>query len=99
MVIICFIHYSHRVLSPLQKLPTRSPLPLIVTVFIVRQRQLQMTENENSSQIINSVKHRRQTFVKKKMKVGHKMHHVTNFTGTQMNNFPCCSTLVPLAVP
>ena len=57
VVIICFIQYSQGVLSSLQKLPTRSLLPLIVTVFIVRRRQLQMTKNENSSQIIPTVKH------------------------------------------
>lgn len=34
-MIICLIPYSQGVLSSLQKLPTRSPLPFIVPVFII----------------------------------------------------------------
>lgn len=99
VVIVRFIQYSQRVLSSLQKLPTMSPLPLIVTVFIVRHRQLQMTKNENSSQIIPAVKQQWQTFAKKQMKVDCKVHHITNFTDIPKNSFIRCSTLIPLAVP
>lgn len=47
-----------------------------------------MTKNENSSQIIPAVKHQWQTFAKKQMKVGCKVHHITNFIDTLMNYFP-----------
>lgn len=99
VVIICFIHYSQGVLSSLQKLPTTSRLPLIVTMFIVRWRWLQMTKNENSSQITPAVKHQWRTFARKQMKVGCTVHHVTNFTDIPKNNFTHCSTLIPLAIP